>query len=273
MEPALRRHMTDACPPTRSSPDLALYERLIDQGAAVADAQDSPVDHVTARRLAIWMAARPQDPSFTQGLARFINTGAIQRDLKNQLRLHARSASHADHAQAARLLRYTVARGTDLGPVGDNFGVACHQLDRSDLMLADTRDHTWQGTSRRSRQAQQDTDGFRITALAHHDPGSQTVTLILDAATANIAIYAISAHVQEREAYLREVQLHAQDLPEGSYGRRNRQAIADRETRLTTRLHAIEHAYQTAIERDATPEPARPLRSPDRMPDREIGLG
>jgi hypothetical protein len=96
--------------------------------------------------------------------------------------------------------------------------------------------------------------------------------LVLDAATANTAIYAITAHAQEREAHLREVQLHAQDLPEGSYGRRNRQAITDRETRITTRLRAIEHAYQTAIERDAAREPFRPLRSLDRMADREIDL-
>jgi hypothetical protein len=97
--------------------------------------------------------------------------------------------------------------------------------------------------------------------------------LVLDAATANIAIYAITAHAQEREAHLREVQLHAQHLPEGSYGRRNRQAIADRETRITARLRAIEHAYQSAIERDATAEPPRPLRSPDRVAGREIDLG
>ena len=37
-------------------PDLPLYERLIDDG--IADAQDSPVDHLTARRIAIWLAAR-----------------------------------------------------------------------------------------------------------------------------------------------------------------------------------------------------------------------
>jgi hypothetical protein len=257
-------------------PDLGLYERLIDQGTSVADAQDSPVDHVTARRLAIWLAARPQDPSFAQGLARFINTGAIQRDLKNQLRLHARSASYADHAQAARLLRYTVARGTDPGPVGASFGAACHQLDRSDLMLAGTRDQAWNGATRRPRQAEQDTGGPGITALARYDPDGQIVTLVLDAATANTAIYAITAHAQEREAHLREIQLHAQDFPEGSYGRRNRQAITDRETRITTRLRAIEHAYQDAIEHDITAvpsEPAGPHHSPDHVTDAEIEIG
>ena len=37
-------------------PELSLYERLIDNGTAAADARDRPVDHVTARRLAIWLA-------------------------------------------------------------------------------------------------------------------------------------------------------------------------------------------------------------------------
>ena len=140
-------------------------------------------------------------------------------------------------------------------------------------MLAEARDRTWHSTGRRSRQAEPDTGGPRITALASCDPDSQTVTLVLDAATANTAIHAITTHAQEREAHLREVQLHAQHLPDGSYGRRNRQAIADRETRITTRLRAIEHAYQVAIEHDATAEPARPLQSPDRAADREIDLG
>jgi hypothetical protein len=256
-------------------PDLALYERLISEGTAAADAQGRPVDHVTARRLAIWLAARPQQPSFAQGLARFINTGAVQRDLKNQLRVHARSASHDDHAQAARLLRYCVARETDPGPVGASFGAACHQLDRSDLMLAEARDRTSHSTGRRTRQPEQDTGGPGITALARYDPDGQTVTLVLDAATANTAIYAIAAHAQEREAHLREIQLQAQDLPEGSYGRRNRQAITDRETRITTRLRAIEHAYQTAIEHDTEPNapgPAEPLRTSERAVGKEFDL-
>ena len=265
---------THRVPASQLLPDLALYEQLISEGTATADAQDSPVDHVTARRLAIWLAARPQDPSFARGLARFINTGAIQRELKNQLRVHARSASYADHAQAARLLRYTIAR-TDLGPVGAGFGAACHQLDRADLMLASTRDQTWHDIGHRSRQSEPDTGGPGITALARYDPGSQTVTFVLDAATANIAIYAITAYAQERETHLREVQLHAQHLPEGSYGRRNRQAITDREIRITTRLRAVEQVYQGAIERDVIPELPEPdgaHRFPGHAPDKEIDL-
>ena len=45
-------------------PDLPLYERLIGDAIAAADARGSAVDHVTARRLAICLAARPQSPVF-----------------------------------------------------------------------------------------------------------------------------------------------------------------------------------------------------------------
>jgi hypothetical protein len=39
-------------------------------------------------------------------------------------------------------------------------------------------------------------------------------------------MFAIAAHADEREAHVREVERFGQNLPEGSYGRRNRQAIA-----------------------------------------------
>jgi len=51
-------------------------------------------------------------------------------------------------------------------------------------------------------------------------------------------------------------------VPEGSYGRRNRQAIAARETRIAARLRAVERAYRIAIERDTTLEPPEPTAAP-----------
>ena len=55
-------------------------------------------------------------------------------------------------------------------------------------------------------------------------------------------MFALAAHADEREAHIREVEQYGADLPEGSYARRNRQAIAARERRVATRLRAVQHA-------------------------------
>jgi hypothetical protein len=244
----------------RDLPDLRMYERMIDDGIAAANARGGVVDHLTARRLAIWLAARPQTPEFARGLVRFVRTGAITHSMKSQLRLHTRSGLYPQLPEASRLMEYCIARGTDRGPIGMDFGKTCDEIDRADVVLAGLRERV------RQRQGLPeptwpDTDGPQVIAQARRDPQSRTVSLIMDAATANITMYAVAAYAGDREAHVREVEQSGENLPEDSYGRRNRQAIAAREARVAARLRAVEHAYRTAIERDhgAESEPVRTI--------------
>jgi hypothetical protein len=75
---------------------------------------------------------------------------------------------------------------------------------------------------------------------------------------ASIAMFALAAHAGGREAHAREAERFGADWPDGSYGRRNRKAIAARETRVATRLRAVQHAYQAAAGHDTALTPPEP---------------
>jgi hypothetical protein len=145
--------------------------------------------------------------------------------------------------------------------------------DRADAMLAGLRDRVRQGNAV-PEPAWRDAEGQQIIALARRDPKSRTVSLILDATTASITMFAVSAYAGDREAHIREVEQYGQKLPEDSYGTHNRQAIAARETRVAARLRAVERAYRTAIEHDAAvkPEPVRTIQPPNHVAEHEMEL-
>ena len=144
----------------------------------------------------------------------------------------------------------------------------------ADTMLAGLRERAREGCGM-PEPAWPDTGGQQPIVLARRDPDSRTITLIMDAATANIAMHAIAAHADERAAHVREVERSGRSLPEGSYGQRNREAIAARETRIAVRLRAVEQAYRTAIDYDTAYGPSeltQTRRSPEHQLGRQIDL-
>ena len=141
-------------------------------------------------------------------------------------------------------------------------------------MLAGLRERTREDRAM-PEPAWPDTSGQELVVLARHDPDNPTITLVLDTTTANIAIHAIAAHADDREDHVREVEQYGQRVHEDSYGRRNREAIAARETRVAARLRAIERAYRTAFEHGIAYEllePTRTIRSAERQLDSQIDL-
>ena len=244
----------------------SLYERLIEDGIAHAHRRGgSIVDHATAGG---WPSGWPPGRSHrsTPGPGPLRPYRSDLPRAAAELRMHARSGASLGHSWPPGSPTTPPTAALELGPIGENFGAACDQIDRSDVCSpSSATGSAWPYPPSRP--------GRRPTApgiaLARPDPQTQTVTLVLDAATANVAMFAIAAHADEREAHLREVERFGQNLPEGSYGRRNRQAIAARETRIAARLRAVQQAYRTATERDTAhtpPAPAWTPRSPELRP-------
>jgi hypothetical protein len=96
-------------------------------------------------------------------------------------------------------MEYATARGADPGPISTDFAATCDQIDHADAMLTELRYRVRDGRGL-PEPAWPDTDGQRLIAMARRDPGGRTVSLILNATTANIALHAITARSSDREA-------------------------------------------------------------------------
>jgi hypothetical protein len=255
--------------------DMAFYERLISRGIAEADARGSAIDHVTARRLALWLLPRSQQESdFMRGLIHFARTGGITAPLKKTLQHHARSPSHPSRPHAARLLQYAVARGPDTGRIGDHFGAVCDQIDHADALLEDLHERVRQSRLHPERAAGdwRETFTLRPPAMARRDDVTQAVTFIVDGKVAEAAVHAITIDAMQREARIRQVRREGAYLSEASYGRENRAAIIARETAIVEGLRAIERAYHAALEPTPAPELSRVLPPVDRTSDHELEM-
>ena len=61
-------------------------------------------------------------------------------------------------------MRYCIGWGAALRPIGENFGSACDQIDRADVMLAELHEQARHGPGP-PEQAWPETDGPPIIAL------------------------------------------------------------------------------------------------------------
>ena len=122
------------------------------------------------------LARRPPPvPAFAQGLVRFVQTGAISHPLKTKLRIHARSGIRPDQPEIGRLLQYCIARGRDVGPIGENFAAACDQLDRADTLLKGLHDRARHGRAHPKQKRPEIDEPSRTAAirfLSWDDPRS-----------------------------------------------------------------------------------------------------
>lgn len=260
--------------PSLSGPwrDMVWYEQMINRGIAEADQRRSAIDHVTARRMALWLLPHSrEEPEFMRGLIHFARTGGITQDLKKNLQHRARSAAHPNRLHATRLLQYVVARRRDLGRIGDHFGAVCDQIDRADLLLEDLRNRVLENRIHPERATGDWREKLPLQpiAMARRDDVTRAVTLILDANVAEAVIHAVTADVMEREARIRHIRQESQTLFPASYGWRNREAIVARETQITSGLRSVERAYRAVLEPTPAPEFKQILPAGNRASDYE----
>ena len=111
--------------------DMSFYPQLIKECVIAADRGDRPIDHLTARRMALMLLSQSRDRKFSRGLARFASDGSVTGELWQSLRRYAWQPAHHPHQHHSwRLLNYAVARGTNLGPLRADFGATCNQADQ-----------------------------------------------------------------------------------------------------------------------------------------------
>jgi len=110
--------------------DMSRYPQLITECVIAANRGFRAVDHLTARRMSFMLMSQSRDPQLSRGLAQFASDGSVTRELWQSLRQYARQPAHPHHSQSWTLLEYAAARGTDLGPLGADFGATCDQADQ-----------------------------------------------------------------------------------------------------------------------------------------------
>ena len=177
---------------------------------------------------------------------------------------------YLDHSEAARLTAYCASRGTSLRASRRELGKACDQLDRADLMLAETASGPGKASPSRTSLA-------RDRRTPDHRPGrprpwSRQPALPLDLRPPPIPPSSPSPRTptNEKPTSARSG-AQARACPKAPTAS-NRQAIAARGDH--DRL-AVEQAYQAAINSDAVfsaPEPTKACRFLEHAADREIEL-
>lgn len=87
-------------------------------------------------------------------------------------------------------------------------------------------------------------------AIVYPDEERGTVTMVMDERTAAVVIHAVRAFTSDKEAHAREVLAVAERMPEGSYGRKNREEIATRSGRVGRLGRMVVDAYQKVIDKE-----------------------